>query len=37
MSMYKIEFTQVAIKTTSKYKKSNPIQYKKRKNKVLHI
>ena len=29
MSMYKIEFTQVAIKTTSKYKKSNPIQYKK--------
>ena len=27
--MYKIEFTQVAIKTTSKYKKSNPIQYKK--------
>ena len=30
MSMYKIEVTQVAIKTTSKYKKSNPIQYKKR-------
>ena len=29
MSLYKIEFTQIAIKTVSKYKKSNPVQYKK--------
>ena len=29
MSLYKIEFTKVAEKTISKYKKSNPIQYKK--------
>lgn len=29
MSQYKIEFTQTAIKTVSKYKKSNPVQYKK--------
>lgn len=29
MSLYKIEFTQIAIKTVSKYKKSNPGQYKK--------
>lgn len=29
MSLYKIEFTQTAIKTISKYKKSNPVQYKK--------
>lgn len=29
MSLYKIEFTQTAIKTVSKYKKSNPVQYKK--------
>ena len=29
MSQYTIEFTQIAIKTISKYKKSNPLQYKK--------
>lgn len=29
MSLYTIEFTQIAIKTVSKYKKSNPVQYKK--------
>jgi len=29
MNLYKIEFTQTAIKTISKYKKSNPVQYKK--------
>ena len=29
MSLYKVEFTQIAIKTVSKYKKSNPVQYKK--------
>lgn len=29
MSQYKIEFTQTAIKTVTKYKKSNPVQYKK--------
>ncbi len=29
MSLDKIEFTQIAIKTVSKYKKSNPVQYKK--------
>ena len=29
MSFYKIEFTQIAIKAVSKYKKSNPLQYKK--------
>ncbi len=29
MNLYKIEFTQIAIKTVSKYKKSNPVQYKK--------
>lgn len=29
MSLYKIEFTPIAIKTVSKYKKSNPVQYKK--------
>lgn len=29
MSLYTIEFTQTAIKTVSKYKKSNPVQYKK--------
>ncbi|MDO4702975.1 hypothetical protein [Tannerella sp.] len=29
MSLYKIEFTQIAVKTVSKYKKSNPVQYKK--------
>lgn len=29
MSLYKIEFTQIATKTVSKYKKSNPVQYKK--------
>lgn len=29
MSQYTIEFTQTAIKTVSKYKKSNPVQYKK--------
>ncbi|MGN1233614.1 MAG: Txe/YoeB family addiction module toxin [Candidatus Cryptobacteroides sp.] len=29
MILYKIEFTQIAIKTVSKYKKSNPAQYKK--------
>ena len=29
MSQYTIEFTQIAIKTLSKYKKSNPFQYKK--------
>ena len=29
MSQYTIEFTQIAIKTLSKYKKSNPLQYKK--------
>lgn len=28
MSQYTIEFTQTAIKTVSKYKKSNPVQYK---------
>lgn len=26
MSLYKIEFTQIAIKTVSKYKKSNPVR-----------
>lgn len=29
MSLYKIEFTQMSIKAVSKYKKSNPVQYKK--------
>lgn len=29
MSLYQISFTQIAIKTISKYKKSNPVQYKK--------
>lgn len=29
MSTYKIDFTQIAIKDISKYKKSNPINYKK--------
>lgn len=29
MILYKVEFTQAAIKTVSKYKKSNPVQYKK--------
>ena len=29
MSLYKIEFTQIATKTVSKYKKSTPVQYKK--------
>lgn len=29
MSLYKIEFTQIAIKTIAKYKKSNLVQYKK--------
>ena len=29
MSLYKIEFTQIATKTVAKYKKSNPVQYKK--------
>ena len=29
MNLYKIEFTQTAIKTISKYKKSNPVPYKK--------
>ena len=29
MSLYKIEFTQIATKTVSKSKKSNPVQYKK--------
>ena len=35
MSLYKIEFTPVAVKTLSKYKKSNPAQYKKLA-KLLH-
>ncbi len=30
MSLYKVEFTQAAIKTVSKYKKSNPVQYEER-------
>lgn len=29
MSLYTIAFTQIAIKSISKYKKSNPVQYKK--------
>ena len=29
MSLYTIDFTPIAIKTISKYKKSNPVQYKK--------
>lgn len=29
MSTYKIDFTQIAIKDISKYKKSNPTNYKK--------
>ena len=29
MSLWKIRFTQNAIKTVSKYKESNPVQYKK--------
>jgi toxin YoeB len=29
MSLYTIEFTQIAIKAVSKYKKSNPVHYRK--------
>lgn len=29
MNLYAIEFTPIAAKTISKYKKSNPVQYKK--------
>jgi len=29
MSLYRIEFTPIAAKSVAKYKKSNPMQYKK--------
>lgn len=29
MSLYQIEFTPIAVKAVSKYKKSNPVSYKK--------
>lgn len=29
MSVYRIEFTRIASETVAKYKKSNPVQYKK--------